>query len=642
MITYNAIFKFIYRGNKIPHEGWKIHISSSIRYRKRVLRVVSRVCFDHNVSFKYIKSNYEFRKNISEYEKPWSLGKYITIYPDSPKKARDLMEILSVYLKNTEGPNIISDFKYKDSNNIFFRYGINTVNDKSDPTQFTLHGPNNESEQDIPHLSPYVPSWITVPQEWIVRNDDSLLIKKYNPYEIMSQKSTGNVYRGRDKNNNEVIIKEARLGTLKHGMFSTFFMRENEWINCDGREYLPKRIEKLKEGSSMFYVYQYVSGQTLDDFLSKNSFMLHSTNSKKVYLKILEVLNKISKIIIDLHDSNKNNIDIHANNFIIDNKENVYIIDLETINYLNYDIHSFGYWTKEMSEMSTKQKDVARFYLLIIYALSRQNVYLKMTSLYAVKKITYNYLVNIFDNSTLKELIDLDYSKQDISDIICKLNNLSFKGYVFERHSINSPSLTVLETFEKLKYQIKHNETPVIGVQGIASEIINLDIRKSKDMKKYEEIVIYLKSLIVTKSNLKFFRESKNTDVINPYVSRGIAGLLLAISTLQKELIPDFIVNVAYSVAIPYAKSSDYDHGLLGIADAVLSIAEKVNDDLLFGRGIKILDTCRMNVVEMNHKHFIPVMPSNIDPNNNIINPVLALKVIEDKWRDSYDQNFKK
>lgn len=642
MNTYNYIFKFIYRGEIVPHEGWKIHISSTVNHKKSVLRIVSQICLDYNVSFKYIKTNYAFRKNISEYEKPWSLGKYITIYPESPEKAHTLMEVLAAALKHKRGPNIISDFKYKNTNNIFFRYGINTVNNKSDSTQFILHGPNNESEKDVPRLSPYVPGWITVPHDWISKSNDSLLIKKYSPYEIMSQKSTGNIYRGRDKDNNEVIIKEAKMGTLKHGIFSTFLMRENEWRNFTNGEYFPRRIDKLTEGSSVFYVYEYVRGQTLDEFLSENSFLVDSKSSKTVYLKIRGILNKISKIIIDLHCQSKNNIDIHANNFIIDAEENVYIIDLETINYPTYDIRSSGYWTKEMSEMSSTQKDISRFYLLVIYALSRQNFFLNTISLADIQKITYNYLVNIFDSNTLKELIILDYRIKDIGDIILRLNNLLFKGYTFYSYPITSPSLTVLETFEALKYHIRRNEIPVIGVQGIARKIIQLDIRKPKDLKKYKEIVVYLQSLIVTKHGMSFLAESDKTHVVNPYVSRGIAGLLLAMSTIKKELIPKFIVKVAYSVAIPYAKSSDYDHGLLGIADSVLSIAEKLNDDLLFGHGLKMLKTCRMVVVTGNKENFIPVMPSNVEPKNTMVSPATALKIIEDKWKINYDQNSKK
>ncbi|MCM0598445.1 class III lanthionine synthetase LanKC N-terminal domain-containing protein [Periweissella fabalis] len=604
-----------------------------------MLNIVSQVCFENKISFKYIKSNYEFRKNISEEESPSSLGKYITIYPESENNAFYIMDTLKILLKDTDGPYIISDFKYKNANNIFFRYGINTVSDITDFSQFTLYGPNGQEEQDIPHLSPYIPTWINIPKGWVSENEYSLLIDKYEPYEILSQNSTGNIYIGKD-NNNKVIIKEAKLGTLKNGGFDTFSMRQNEWENMNSAAYFPKKIEKIIEISSVFYIYEYIDGITFDTFLSKNNFMLHTNKSKIIFDNVKDILDRIFNIIIMLHSDGKTNIDIHARNFMIDKSGNVFIIDAETINYKTYDIRSTGFWYESMKQMSVYQKDTVRLYLLVIYALGRQNYFLDMVSFFDIQKITYRYLSSILNIEELKYLTKLDQYQMTVKDIKSNVSSLKFKGYTFKRCKTFEPKFDVHKTFEMLNYNVKKNNIPCIGIQGIASEIMQINIIKKYDKNKYEKILNYLRSLIFINDGLIFLIESEIKQIINPYVSRGIAGLLLSMTTVPKELIPSYIISTAYSVAIPYAKSSDYDHGLLGIADAVLSIAAIIDDELLFGRGLRMLEACRFSIINTTEKTFIPVLKSNLELCNTLVDPLLALNIIENKWGKHYETNI--
>lgn len=106
-------------------------------------------------------------------------------------------------------------------------------------------------------------------------------------------------------------------------------------------------------------------------------------------------------------------------------------------------------------------------------------------------------------------------------------------------------------------------------------------------------------------------------------------------TTVPKELIPSYIVSTACSAAIPYAKSSDYDHGLLGIGDAVLSIATTIDDELLFVRSLRMLEACRFTQL----KKFFSVLKSNLEPCNTLVDPLLALNIIENKWGKHYETN---
>ena len=90
----------------------------------------------------------------------------------------------------------MSDRSYRDSNNIFYRYGffkedINYIKDG----KLTLNGPNGEIWQDYPKNCFDLPSWIEDIQESDL-SEESYLSEHYIINEVLKTSSGGNVYKG--------------------------------------------------------------------------------------------------------------------------------------------------------------------------------------------------------------------------------------------------------------------------------------------------------------------------------------------------------------------------------------------------------------------------------------------------------------
>ncbi|WP_349551433.1 hypothetical protein [Leuconostoc pseudomesenteroides] len=638
--VYQGIFKYINRDSIIPKQGWKIHISASIQDKKNILNIVSRICMQENVPFKYIKNFYSFKKNISNYERPWELGKYITIYPNSEEQAGYLMEKLYKLLIDTNGPKIISDFSFKNSNNISFRYGINTVKNKKDPNEFFLHGPNGEVERDTPKMTPGVPIWVKMPSGWLSDNKKSVLLEKYSPYAIVRQSATGNIYLAKNWSGKKVIVKEAKHWTLRDLFFDNLQLRENEWNNSSKSDHSLNPIEKITENFSTFFIYDYIDGIDLQSYLSKNNFMINTPNSRKVFSVYQKILLKIINIVDSLHKNKMFNIDIHAKNFMIDDNMDVFLVDLETINFKHYSIRSTGFWIKDMQNKTSEKADVIRLYFLIIYSISRQNILLNQVSLLDVQNITYKLVANVLDKNTLKSLVFVSLNNVGISSLKSGISNLSFLGYNFQiKQNIYHPNLSTKDTISMLEIS-KTNKNDSIGLAGLAGEILLLNFQNVNDVQKYNNIISKVRSLLINKEGNIYVLSSEQNKIVDPYIMNGVAGLLLALSTVPIDQVPDFTLKIAHSIAIPFSKYGDYANGLLGIADSILSIAFKLNDTYLFNKGLKMLNTSEYFIFNIKGKKFMPIPnPDNKKyyEKKSSLDIFIAIKM---KWRQNLDHSF--
>lgn len=90
---------------------------------QKVLNIVFEFCVINNISFKYIYKENDIRYCISGESPIEHLGKFITIYPNHKNEFKKIIYSLYNKLIGFEGPYILSDKRYKNSN-IYYRYGI--------------------------------------------------------------------------------------------------------------------------------------------------------------------------------------------------------------------------------------------------------------------------------------------------------------------------------------------------------------------------------------------------------------------------------------------------------------------------------------------------------------------------------------
>jgi hypothetical protein len=89
---------------KLPHQGWKIHVSATLKNAKHILVNVAKILIPKGVSFKFIMdSKVHTMTNLKNFHRG-SSGKFITIYPRDDEEFREVINTLHETLKNEEGP----------------------------------------------------------------------------------------------------------------------------------------------------------------------------------------------------------------------------------------------------------------------------------------------------------------------------------------------------------------------------------------------------------------------------------------------------------------------------------------------------------------------------------------------------------
>lgn len=75
--------QFNFSNEKLPHQGFKIHVSCTEQNFQDILNIIYKFCFQHKISFKYISNLENLLRNLSGKSSIWTSGKFITIYPES-------------------------------------------------------------------------------------------------------------------------------------------------------------------------------------------------------------------------------------------------------------------------------------------------------------------------------------------------------------------------------------------------------------------------------------------------------------------------------------------------------------------------------------------------------------------------------
>lgn len=641
-LYFDEIFdRVLFHEYKIPRQGWKIHVSSFLNNYDSILKIVKTYCCNNHITFKYFSSKELYQKNISSDANPAEAGKLITIYPHDAEMAYKIMINLSKLLSNFSGPYILSDYRFQNSKNIFFRYGINIyTSDK----KLLMISDSGDMEKDKLDCYPHTPNWICVPLAWVFENKElSKLISLFHPSSIIKRKNGGNTYRGTNINNNPVIIKEARKGIVIDKILSSIDLRENEWnlANKLDQEFILSPIKKIETTFANYYVYKQAQGENLLDYMTTKGFLVcDSKNRIQAFKTQKKILLRIFNIVKVLITNGLTNLDIHCNNFIIDSNLNVKLIDLETVNIPSYATKTLGFWKNNMEKLPLKVQDLYKFILLVIFSLGECTHFINILSQEEFTQVVFNTLKPYGKIVGIENLIEDLYDNSGADNLLSKisqdLKGLNFTPQVFTLNSnarIYSPTISTIQTlkliYPKESFHLKHNDS--IGLNGLAGTMINNIYRKNK-----KEIYHDLKSLESLRNRkINAWYMSLNCKVINPYVSDGISGMLLAISMLPINQWPLETIQVAkYLASFEFAKNYGYNNGYLGITDAILTIAYCSKNNSLFQKGISNLKKINSMEIHRNGEIYFPFWSkNNVCLSKGKINGTQGYEIILKKWK---------
>ncbi|MBT8928124.1 class III lanthionine synthetase LanKC N-terminal domain-containing protein, partial [Lactobacillus delbrueckii subsp. bulgaricus] len=108
----------------LPRQGFKIHVSATLQNYQVILDKVYDLSCENNFTFKYI-SNYSLLEQYLGGTGPlWMTGKYITIYPETESRFEKLIRTIYDLVGKEDGIPIFTDQAFRDSKNVYYRYGI--------------------------------------------------------------------------------------------------------------------------------------------------------------------------------------------------------------------------------------------------------------------------------------------------------------------------------------------------------------------------------------------------------------------------------------------------------------------------------------------------------------------------------------
>jgi serine/threonine protein kinase len=264
---------------KFIAHGWKIHVSSRTENAIQTLQLVASEAASMDVNFKFCSDRRMLRLSLNKNASRSQAGKFIALYPLSQSEFEQLIERIYVATKHLDGPYVLTDRPYRDSEVVYYRYGEHRGEPRLNHYGQRVRGYrlddgtwHADTREPRFHLPPGIQDPFTNEQEVEPPGDDGVLIKgRYRIRQALKFNANGGVYRGIDETNGtQVVIREERgaLGNLEptsteHGEGYSLHKEARILQRLAGTGCVPGYVDLFKEWRHWFLVQEYVGAQTL-------------------------------------------------------------------------------------------------------------------------------------------------------------------------------------------------------------------------------------------------------------------------------------------------------------------------------------------------------------------------------------------
>lgn len=566
---------------EIKGKFWKVHISSKIEDFEIVKKIVHKIAIEFGVTYKRVVDR-DAMYLLSSVGVPASqIGKLITLYPSTVSIAKNLLNRLYDELKHYDGIEVISDRPYRDSKVIWYRYGTHTPLD-------------TEKEERKPYF--VLPENITDP---FVSEDQfltgSIIQKQYTFIKILRRKGEGNIYLAKNKTDEQVVIKEVRKNVYISPNIQKTAQKEFEFqfisrVNNNKNLNIPKAIEKIEEKYSIFYVYAYVKGNSLENFPALVRFMESTSKDKSEILKniILQLLNSIRELSFLGIDK----LDIHPGNFIISNNK-LFWIDLDYCESQTPLFQTRGFWISQFSNETADIQNLRRLGLLILYLLGDINFFVCQSN-----NLDRGYYLSL--QKSLKEKINLNICKVAIY-LLDNINpQIEEALTILEEKEVRKVK-SVINDYLKVHFSIgksfnyKNLDSLHTGLKGIGRLVA-----ENVTPELYLEIKKEIRNRISKFQKRTLVKRLGKGNVYSPYIDEGTSGLIWGMLQNTKQWEFEECLEILDALCFDDAKSPGLVSGILGITYVLLLVYEK-HPNLEYLRFIENQLLSAINYVEIHN-----------------------------------------
>lgn len=608
---------YLCKGVQIPRQGWKIHVSSTVKHARETLELISNYLFESKIPFKHVTNLRELLMKNSKYGDRSSSGKFMTIYPQTETQFVELLDELSELIDHLpRGPYILSDKRWKNSN-IFFRYGAfaeiyTTINGEQ------VLAIEDESGNLIPDhrgTSYSLPSFIEEPeavkemsleQNKIHAEIDSEL-SNYDITSALHFSNGGGVYLATDKRtNDEVVIKEGR---------------PNAGLDGAGRDAIKrlkheaKMLEKLSDVSFVvdlkgefdewehkFIVQEYIEGTTLHSWLAAYYPFSEKEDSKEFTETAISIIKQTIDALKKIHSKGIGMGDLQPNNIMVTLDKKIKIIDFEAASHINDKKHP-GLATPGFVGKSESTREQADWFALLRIA---RHAFIPIGP---VQDLAESILEK-------HDAVILEKFGRDAYNLVKEIEDIcAVKGAKAVPSILSSPSKHV--TLDDIPVIIEKLRNGIIKDLSNQSRLLPGDIRQYEFdggfYNAYTGGAGVLSALshtgevpIIAIDWAKEYLVSENLSELNDGLlsgKAGIAGVLCQIGLKQeaKQIFNAIEIHKDFSDITLYS-------GLSGIGLSLLSASELFGDESFYAKSLKVADRLTKLI-----KEDPPIMKDDLD-----------------------------
>jgi class III lanthionine synthetase len=338
--------------NKMPPQGWKIHVSGCLDNAEAVLAYAWKYCVDRQIAFKFLRSRLVLHMRNAKYAPRGASGKLITIYPADEARLEVILAELGSLLADQPGPYILSDLRYGNGP-LYVRYGGFTEryceNDRGELV--------TAIEDDTGHLVPdrrnpvfTVPEWVQLPAFLVshlkARNAATVANLPYRIERALHFSNGGGVYAATDtRTGAKVVIKEARphAGLAGDGADAvTRLDREHEILRrLDGIAAVPRVCDYFEHGGHRFLVLEFIEGKPLNSCYAEKYPLLGSAPDAAALASYtgwaVRVCAGAEEAVAQLHARGVIFNDLHMFNVMVRPYDSVALLDFEVAAHIDED-----------------------------------------------------------------------------------------------------------------------------------------------------------------------------------------------------------------------------------------------------------------------------------------------------------------
>ena len=327
----------VWRFNSAPivhGQGWKLHISATIRSACAIFRRVAPYLDQRNIMFKAPKSLAELSKLNAGLPGAFSqVGKFIVVFPATTEIALALAPELHRLTRNNPAPAVPYDVRFRKGSCVYYRYGAFSYIPMRyrKKRESAIIRPDGRLVRDRREPGRAVPSWLSDPFQSISHDERFVrtrLEKCYHGYEALRQRGRGGIYKARERKSGRIcILKEGR----RHG--------ETDWLGQDGFDRvrhealflkavgrqisgLPRMMAEFRANDCYYLVLEAVGQRSLDQVIRSKERISRG--------RLLKYCFEMARILAEFHAAGWAWSDCKPGNFLVQKGGRLRPIDFES------------------------------------------------------------------------------------------------------------------------------------------------------------------------------------------------------------------------------------------------------------------------------------------------------------------------